>query len=147
MAERETCWTCCWPDRWWRTLRIRGKAGVARSGTGSARPAGPAAAGGTCGDRWRDDVDHRCPDGTRRTTKMSTSALVAFAGLADGWRRACSGGGDGDGDDDDGMDGGAGAGADADAGGADNAAAVGDDASQGVRSSVLAERHGPALAC
>lgn len=124
---------------------------MARSGTGSARPARPAAAGGTCGDRWRDDdVDHRCPDETRRTTKTSTSAPVVFAGLVDGWRRACSGGGDGDDDDDDGTDGGAGAGADADAdaGDADNAAAVGDDASQGVvRPSVLAERHGSAFAC
>lgn len=123
--------------------RTRGKAGAARSGTGSARLARPAAAGGTCGDRC-DDVDHRCPGETRRTTKTSTSALVVFAGLVDGWRRAWSGGGDGGDDDDDGTGGGAGAGADgADAG---NAAAVGDDASQGVRSSVLAEQ-GPAFAC
>lgn len=135
--------------------RTRGKAGAARSGTGSARLARPAAAaaaaaGGTWGDRC-DDVGHRCPGETRRTTKTSTSALAVFAGLVDGWRRAWSGGGDDGGgdDDDDGTGGGAGAGADADAGGADAgnaAAAAGDDASQGVRSSVLAER-GAAFAC
>lgn len=120
-------------------MKIRGKAEAARSGTGSARPARPAP-DGTCGDRWRDGVDHRCPDETRRTTKMLTSAFaVALVGLADGWRRAWSEDGDdgGGGDDDDGTGGGAGAGADVD--GADNAAAADDDASQGVRSSVLAE--------
>lgn len=130
--------------------RIQGRAGVVRSGTGSARPAAQpaAAAGGTCGGRWSvldDDVDHRCPGETRRTTRTSTSALVgAHARLADGsraWSEGDGGGGDGG---DDGTDGGVGAGADA--GGAD-ADADADGGSQGVCSSVLAGRHGLPFAC